>query len=312
MPDTALTQNIQTHAEELGFDACAIAAAVDVDPDDTLGDWLARGFHADMQWMARSKAVRQDVQQKLPGTRSVVVVARNYYAERPDAPEKSGRVSRYAWGRDYHRALFKPVRRLAKYIEDQAPDTETYCSIDSGPVLEKVWAQRAGLGWIGKNSLVLRRDLGSWFFLSCILTTAELDPDPPVADGCLTCTACLDACPTGAIVEPQVVDSNRCISYQTIENRSDIPGDIQEKSDDWIFGCDICQEVCPWNNRAAVTDQPDFHPRPGHANPALDDLAAMDDDVFLETFAGTPLMRTKRAGIQRNTAIARRNGQAES
>lgn len=302
-----ITQSIKTAASDLGFDACGIASAGPIDSNGHLDTWLAAGYHGTMEWMRRSRDVRLDVQQKLPGTRSVVVLARNYYAERPDHEPGDGRVSRYAWGRDYHRALRKPLNALADTISTLAPNAQTYCSIDSGPVLEKAWATRAGIGWLGKNTLVLRRDLGSWFFLATILTTVELEADTPVPDQCGGCTLCLDACPTRALVAPRVLDSNKCISYQTIENRGDVPDTIARNHGDWVFGCDICQDVCPWNRSSEETDLKDFHPRPGHANPDLDNLVEMDDAEFLEAFAGTPVMRAKRPGMQRNADIARRN-----
>lgn len=304
----ALSEEIKQAAAGLGFDACGVASAEKaIDPDDRLGDWLARGYHGDMAWMADTQAVRQDVQRKLPGTRSVVVVARDYYSERPPMPKNVGRVSRYAWGRDYHRVLHKPLRKLAHAIETLAPGSATYCCIDTGPVLEKFWAVRAGIGWTGKNSLVLRRDRGSWFFLGVILTTAVIEPDQPVQEGCGSCRLCMDACPTQAIVAPRMVDSTLCISYHTIENRGDIPREIQASSGDWLFGCDICQEVCPWNMKARVTGELDFHARPGHAGMDLDAIEDLTEDSFREEFSGTPVMRAKLKGLQRNARIVRRN-----
>lgn len=303
----ARTDAVKACARELGFDACGIATAGDVDPQDRLGDWLSRGYHADMAWMAATHEMRRDIRLKLPGARSVVVVARNYYAPDPDAPFDGGRVARYARGRDYHRVLPKPLRRLRQFLDSLEPGAESYGCIDSGPVMEKAWAARSGLGWVGKNSLVLRRDLGSWFFLAVVATTVELEADEPTPDYCGTCTACIDACPTTAIVEPRVVDSRRCISYQTIENRGEIPKALSDAFQDWAFGCDICQDVCPWNRRPLVTTERDFHPRPGHASIDIESVQAMDDAAYLEAFAGTPLMRAKRAGLQRNLSIVQRN-----
>jgi len=305
---TALNSDrVRQEAREERFDACGIASATPIDPEDRLGEWLRNGYHADMDWMERTRDIRQDVQKKLPGTKSVVVVARNYYASRPDAEEGTGKVARYAWGRDYHRVLFKPLRRLARFIETFEEDAQTYFSIDSGPVLERAWAARAGVGWIGKNSLVLRRDLGSWFFLATILTTVELKPDSSVPDQCGSCRACIDACPTDAIVETGVVDSRRCISYQTIENRGDIPDELKSKFDDWVFGCDICQDVCPWNRKVTETDEAHFHPRPGHASLDPKWISELDEDAFRESFSGTPILRAKHAGMHRNMKIIRRN-----
>ncbi len=302
-----ISKVIKRKAAELGFDACAIAKAEEIDPDNRFLAWLDAGFHADMEWMAHTADMRREPREKLPGAKSAVVAARNYYYPRPPAPLGSGRVSRYAWGRDYHRVLRKPLQALAQAIEQSSPGAQTYCSIDSAPVLEKFWAARAGLGWIGKNSLILHPDLGSWFFLGVILTTAELAPDSPMPDRCGSCRACMDACPTGAIVEPRMVDSRRCISYHTIENRSEIPGLVAGNMRDWVFGCDICQEACPWNHRVSDTDESDFAPRPGHAHPDLERLTRMDAEGFQEAFAGSPIMRAKQAGMARNARIVLHN-----
>jgi epoxyqueuosine reductase len=301
------SHRVKEKAAAEGFDACGIASADPIDPDNQLGDWLGRGYHADMEWMAATRAVRQDVQQKLPGTRSVVVVARNYHAPRSELESGAGRVSCYAWGRDYHRALLKPLRRLAQFVETLEEGAQTYCCIDSGPVMEKAWAARAGVGWIGKNSLVLRRDLGSYFFLGVILTTVELEGDTPLPDLCGGCRLCIDACPTEAIVESRVVDSRRCLSYQTIENRGEIPEELHEPLGDWVFGCDICQEVCPYNRELTPTTEADFHPRRDQANPDLASVEELDEDGFRARFSGTPLMRAKIAGIQRNARIVLAN-----
>ncbi|GMU91458.1 MAG: epoxyqueuosine reductase [Candidatus Hydrogenedentota bacterium] len=301
------SQQIKQFAAALGFDACGIAAASAIDPDNFLGDWLDSNMHADMHWMARTKSLRQDIRKRLEGARSVVVVARNYYAKRPPPTRHTGLVSRYAWGRDYHRVLLKPLRRLARFIESLESAARCYCCIDSGPVMEKAWAARAGVGWIGKNSLVLRRDLGSWFFLGVVVTTLEIRPDSPVPDHCGACRLCIDACPTTAIVRPGVVDSRRCISYHTIENKGAIPEDLQRRFGSWVFGCDICQDVCPWNRKASVTTEKAFHPKEGHANIDLDRIAQMTHDEFLQEFAGTPLMRAKLPGMQRNVNMTREN-----
>ena len=301
------TDAVKRRARELGFDACGIAAAGEADPDDHLGAWLDQGFHATMKWMAATREIRQDPRKKLPGARSVVVLARNYYSPSPAANERDGRVARYAWGRDYHRVLRKPLRELAAFIESLEPETRSYVSVDSGPVMERSWAARAGVGAIGKNSLALRRDIGSWFFLATAITTLELEPDAPATDICGTCTLCIDSCPTAAIVEPGVVDSNRCISYQTIENRGEVPESVASLHDNWVFGCDVCQDVCPWNRFARETTEPDFLPRADQASPNLDDLAGLSESEFRARFSGTPLMRAKHAGMRRNAAIALAN-----
>ena len=303
----AYARAAKERANTLGFDGCGIAPAGPIDSEDHLGEWLRRGYHADMDWMARTKAIRQDVSLKVPGAKSVVVVAKNYYAPRPRRLRGAGQVARYAWGRDYHRVLRKPLRDLAAFLDAFEADTQSYASVDSGPVLERAWALRAGLGWAGKNALLLNRAWGSWFFLATIVTTVELAPDAPVPGYCGSCTACLDACPAGAIVAPGVVDARRCISYHTIENRGDIPDALHRPMGDWVFGCDICQEVCPWNRTARLTDEEDFWPRDDVANPDLGALLAMDEEAFNARFQGTPLRRAKYAGIRRNAAIALEN-----
>jgi epoxyqueuosine reductase len=293
---------------ELNFDACGIADARPADPDKNLDQWLKMGFHGDMDWMKTTQFIREDVSQKVPGAQSVIVVTKNYYHPFPE-PESvaTGRIARYAWGRDYHKVLIKPLRQLAEFLVTLDTSVQSYCSVDSGPVLERTWAERAGVGAIGKNSLVLRQDVGSWFFLGVIITTLKLTPDSPVPDICGSCTACLDACPTQAFVEPYVVDSNKCISYQTIENREEIPEPIQSTMGNWVFGCDICQEVCPWNRFAVPTAEPDFAPRPHMVNPSLETLVEMDEDTYKKTYEGTAVRRTKYFGFNRNSKIALKN-----
>jgi len=299
---------VKSAAAGLGFDACGIAAAGPIDPEDRLGSWLARGYHADMEWLVRSKEVRQDIRLRLPGAKSVVVVARNYYAGEaptPAADSHRGRVARYARGRDYHKVLAKPLRALADHIADMKDDVRCYCSIDTGPVLERAWAQRAGVGWIGRNGLVIRKDLGSWFFLGVIAATLELEPDPPAEDRCASCTRCLDACPTGALVAPRVLDARRCLSYLTIEHRGDVPEDLADKYGDSLFGCDACQDVCPWNTNAGITTEPAF--QAGCSTIDLDELLAMDEETFKRRFAGSPIRRATWAGIRRTAEILLRN-----
>lgn len=306
---------IKSAAASLGFDACGIAAAGHVDPEDRLGAWLARGYHGGMDWLARNKEIRQDIRLRLPGARSVVVVGRNYYAgeapvgEAPVGEPKlgaqgaAGRVARYAWGRDYHKVLAKPLRALAGRIQEMGEGIGCYCCIDTGPVLERAWAQRAGVGWIGKNGLVLRQDLGSWFFLGVIGTTLELAPDAPAEDRCASCTRCLDACPTGALIAPRVLDARRCLSYLTIEHRGDVAEDIAEKYGDRLFGCDACQDACPWNRKDKITTEAAFHPEAGCASIELDELLSMDEETFNRRFAGSPIRRATWAGISRTAGI---------
>lgn len=301
------TETVKAKAIELGFDDCGIARAGNVDPEDRLGKWLDKGYHADMAWLANSKEIRQDVRLKLPAARSVVVVTKNYWNPRPPEKPGTGRIARYAWGRDYHRVLRPPLRKLAEFIGSLDQNAAQYSAIDSGPILERAWAAKAGLGWIGKNSLLLRKQGGSWSFLAVILTTVDLVPDAPAPEHCGSCTACIDSCPTNAIVDTGIVDARRCISYHTIENRAEIPPEIAPRMDDWIFGCDICQEVCPWSRFATPSNQTDFKPRDKHAHPQLNDLLNMNEESFRLQFEGSPILRAKYPGMMRNARIARQN-----
>lgn len=300
-------QAVKEQAKALGFDACGIAAAWPIDAEDRLGAWLGAGYHADMAWMARTQAVRQDIGLWLRGTRSVVVLASNYYAPRAQRPAGAGLVSRYAWGGDYHRVLRGPLWELSRFIDALVPGSRSQAEVDAGPVLERAWAARAGLGWIGKNSLLIHPEFGSWVFLSVIATTAALAADAPQKARCGGCTACLGACPAGAIVEPGLVDARRCTAYHTIENRGAVPEDLQPCMGLWVFGCDTCQEVCPWNRNARTTSQGDFHPRAGMADPDLAELAEIEEAEFEARFRDTAIRRAKCAGIRRNAQIALRN-----
>ena len=291
---------IKAFARDLRFDACGIApAAQPIDPENHLGAWLDQGFQAGMEWIRSSRAIRRDIQARLPGARSVIVVARDYWARRPEPREGSARVSRYAWGRDYHRVLRKPLKRLADFLGERVPGQTSWFGIDSGTVMEKAWAARAGIGWIGKHSLLIHPGLGSWVFLGLLATTADLAPDAPMPDQCGACTACLEACPTAALVRPRVLDARRCLAYHTVESREDLPPDLAPCAGDWLFGCDACQEACPYNPRETETDEIAFHPREGLANPDPGEVAAMDDETFAERFTGSPVMRAKREGLVR-------------
>lgn len=307
MTPEQLTAEIKTQAELLGFDACGVAVAQNADPEDRFGTWLKRGFHAGMAWMERNPEERQDPRKRLPGARSVIVVARNYCAPQPDPLHGHGRVSRYAWGRDYHKVLLKPLRKLDSFLHETVPGSASFLSIDTGPVLERAWAARAGVGWVGKNGMVIREGLGSWFFLAIIVTTAELTPDPPAVDRCGECRMCMRACPTGAIVEPGIVDSGRCISYHTIENRGEVPPELAERFGNRVFGCDACQEACPWNRETEVTSETAFHAAENRAWLGLDEIQEMNEGGFLARFAGSCIMRAKLTGLQRNARIAKSN-----
>ncbi len=301
------TELVKAETLRLGFDAVGIASVSPADPEGRLGEWLRRGYHAEMEWMTRTHGIRRDVSRKVPGAKSVLVVAQNYYTGEMECPAECGKVARYAWGEDYHPLLLSRLNRLAAFLETLQPDGTHYAEVDTGPVLERAWAARAGLGWIGKNSLLVRRKGGSWFFLGVIITTLELVPDAPVRDYCGQCRACMDACPAQAIVEPRVVDARRCIAYHTIENRGEIPESVQASMGSWVFGCDACQEACPWNRFARITSERAFFPPSDSPHPNLEDLLKMEESEFQERFARSPLLRAKHAGMQRNARIALNN-----
>jgi epoxyqueuosine reductase len=237
-------------------------------------------------------------------------------AEPNPAEPGQGKVSRYAWGQDYHELIWQLLSELAAWLEDESPGSRVRGVVDTAPLLEREFAQLAGLGWIGKNTLLLNRELGSWFFLAALLTDVELEYDEPyAADHCGTCTACLDACPTDAFVAPYVLDARKCISYLTIEHRSSIPADLREGIGDWLFGCDVCQDVCPWNTRehnAAHTEEPTFQPAEGMDPVDLIALFDLDDKAFRARFRHTPLWRAKRGGLLRNAAIVLGNRPTEA
>jgi epoxyqueuosine reductase len=307
-----LTEKIIDHARALGFDAVGIAPAGDLNEDDhALSRWLAMGRHGNMGYMAREPRRRSRPQSVLPGAKSVIVLAVNYAPERPSESEgekarqaaTKGRVSRYAWGRDYHAVIEERLAQLDAFIREAGgPGTGCRSYVDHGPVLEKAFARQAGIGFIGKNTLLITEEFGSWVFLAVVLTTLELEPGSPRTSECGNCRACIDACPTGALVAPYQLDANRCISYLTIENKTDIPAVFKKALNGWVFGCDICQEVCPYNSHPKPAEVKEFHPDRG-AGPWLDleeVVAIRSDEEFRAAFTDTPLLRPKRAGLQRN------------
>ena len=302
-----LRSELTRRAHDEGFEALAIARAGRLDRDgDRLEDWLGQTRHAGMSWMARDPAKRSDPSQLLPGCRSVVVLAMNYWPgeERARTPSSRAKVALYARGRDYHRVVGRKLRRLAGWLEEASGEAARIF-VDTGPVLERGWAEHAGLGWIGKNANLLTRDRGSWLLLGEILTAAELPADRgPHEDFCGSCTACLDACPTQAIVADGVVDSNLCISYWTIEHRGPIPEARREGLADWIFGCDVCQEVCPWNESFARPVEPErFELREELFGLDPEEILGLDEAAFRQRFSGTALMRAKWEGMRRNACI---------
>ncbi|HEV8479930.1 MAG TPA: tRNA epoxyqueuosine(34) reductase QueG [Candidatus Eisenbacteria bacterium] len=305
---------LKAKAKALGASAAGIArledesAALDA---RRLRRWLASGFAADLRYMARGAERRADPRLSLPDARSLVALAFDYAFPSHDAHDEARRaasgaalVARYARGRDYHRVLPKRLRRLLEWLQAERPGTRGRAFVDTGPVLERAWAARAGVGWTGKHSLVLRAEGGSWFVLGVLVTDAVLEPDAALEDRCGRCTRCLDACPTGAIVAPYQVDARRCISYLTIERRGAIPIELRPAIGERVFGCDDCQDACPWN--AFATDSPiaDFRPRGDLLDRPLAGWLDLDEAAFQARFRGTPLLRARREGFLRNVCVA--------
>ncbi len=302
----SLTKEIKTKALELGFSKVGIARAEHLQKEgDLLAQWLAWGYHGTMEWMARNFEKRIRPEKVLPGAKSVIAVAMNYYTDvRHSDNEATGKVSRYAWADDYHEVLKEKLELLLDCIRSRERSAEGKVYVDTGPVLDKVWARRAGIGWEGKHTNVITKDYGSWVFLGEIIINLELEYDLPATDHCGSCTLCIEACPTGAIVEPYVLDSNLCISYLTIEHRGEIAEELGERFDRWIYGCDICQDVCPWNKKfAKPTEIQEFYPKSHNIAPVLEDWAEMSEDEFSKRFHKSPMKRTKRAGVVRNAKV---------
>ena len=313
-------QAIKRAATEAGFDLCGIAPAADARELKYFPAWIADGRAGEMKYLEscdeQGQLKRGSLSRVAPWAKSVIVCAINYNTDQPYSTvvkdRSRGWISRYAWSReDYHNTVMRRLRQVEAAIHrtNNSPDTtiETRSYVDTGPVIERVFAKYAGIGWIGKNTCIINQKKGSWLFLGVILTSLELHPDLPAPDRCGSCTRCIEACPTDAILAPYHLDSNRCISYLTIEKRGSIPEDLREGIGRHVFGCDICQDVCPWNRKVPVTNAPEFSPRPGLVNPALDWLIEMSAEDFRQQFRGSPIRRAKHAGLQRNVAIAMGN-----
>ena len=314
---------VKRAAAEAGFDLAGIAPATGAPELKYFPDWIAAGHAGEMKYMeARDEQgdlKRSSLSLVAPWARSVVVCAINYNTAHPYSTQTQdpirGWISRYAWSReDYHDAVLRRVKQVEATLRCSVPpelqlSLTTRSYVDTGPIVERVFAKYAGVGWIGKNTCIINQKIGSWLFLGVILTSLELEPDLPAPDRCGTCTRCIDACPTDAILEPYQLDANRCISYLTIEKRGSIAEDLRADMGRHVFGCDICQDVCPWNRKAPVSDAADFQPRPGLVNPALEWLAEMNAEEFRETFRASPIRRTKRSGLRRNAAIAMGNSE---
>jgi len=301
----ALGSVVKARARELGFDRVAIGPAEPPEHGEALEAWLDAGYAGTMRYLDRGRAERLDPARLLPGSRSVVAVAMSYNPG-PAPDDDWSPVSRYARGRDYHDVIRPRLVELGEFIGSAAGGrVASRAAVDTSALLERDLAARAGLGWVGKNTNLLTPSLGSYFFIGIVLTTAELPFDAREPDRCGTCTACLDACPTRAFVAPYVLDARRCISYLTIEHRGDIAGELAEQLGGWLFGCDVCQEVCPWNRKAEPGHEPALGPSGSLGE--LESLLALDPEAFRVRFRGSAITRTKRAGLLRNAAIVLAN-----
>jgi epoxyqueuosine reductase len=310
-----LTALVKARAAALGFQKVGVARAESLTEERArLEEWLARGHHAAMGWMARDTARRTDPRELLEGARSVVVVALNYFTPHEHTNEEgTGKISRYAWGDDYHDVLGERLRALLDSIKELVPDVRGKVCVDAQPSMDKAWAVRAGLGWIGKHTNLITREYGSWVFLGELILDVELEYDAErVEDHCGTCTLCIEACPTGAIVEPYVVDSALCVSHATIELRDpELPTAVAANLSGWLYGCDTCQDVCPWNRFEQLSQEPRFDPRPGNVSPPLEEIINLTHDSYVERFRRSPVKRAKLSGLRRNArtllGLAREN-----
>lgn len=291
-------------AQALGFDDCRVAPALPAAHRALFEQWIAEGKHGDMAWMARNVERRTDPRVVLPGARSVIVLALNYY--QGSGPESDYRIARYAWNDDYHDLIEKKLRELDAFLTSQGGTQKPY--VDTGPVLERDFASEAGLGWGGKSTMQIHRHLGTWFFLADILTTLDLPADTPAKDMCGKCTRCIDACPTQAITAPRRMDARRCISYLTIESKGSIPLEFRRAIGDRIYGCDACLDACPWNRHAQESREATFQARETVFSKSLRDFLALTEDEFRALFAKSPIKRIKRPAFLRNVCVALGNG----
>jgi epoxyqueuosine reductase len=304
---SGLGARVRQLAREAGFDIVGVAAP---DPPPELASfaaWVARGHAGEMRYLSEQVERRSDLRVAFPWARSVVCVGLQYDTPHPystEAPAGRGWVSRYAWGDDYHEVMKAMLDRVVEALQEENGPFQARTYVDTGPVVERAWAAAAGVGAWGKNTCLLHPEHGSWFFLGEIVTDLDLEPDAPRTDMCGSCTACLDACPTGALPAPYELDATRCISYLTIELRGPIPEEKREGVGRHVFGCDICQDVCPWNRKRRHQGMAAFAPRPGAVAPDLEELAGLDAEGFRERFRHSPVKRTKRRGLLRNVAVA--------
>ncbi len=334
-----ITAIVKQAAQESGFDRAGVAPVTDAPELAHFAPWIEAGRAGEMHYMKardeQGRLKREALRNAAPWARSVIVCALNYNTSQPYSTQVNDRergwISRYAWGReDYHDAVMRRLRMVEEALyracgdqsrvlirksatetppgtSEAVPALQTRCYVDTGPIVERVLAKYAGVGWIGKNTCIINQKMGSWLFLGVILTSLELEPNLPAADRCGSCTRCIDACPTGALLAPYQLDSNKCISYLTIEKRGEIPQDLRSGMGQQVFGCDICQDVCPWNRKAPPTTANELEPRPELVNPALEWLAEINPEEVRRVFKQSPIRRAKRSGLRRNAVIAMGN-----
>ncbi len=308
-------ESVKRRARELGFDLCGVAPADAVPEPERIREWVARGYAGDMGYLPRTAARREDVRRVLPSARSVIVTGTLYNTDRPHSVDVTDQgeaiISRYAWGDDYHQVIGRRLEALVEGMRGEHPEPfDARAFVDTGPIQERAYAQMGGIGWVGKNGCLINPGIGSWVFLGEIVCSLALEPDAPALDQCGTCTMCLEACPTGALVEPHVLDARRCLSYLTIELRRGIPARLRPHVGTRVYGCDICQDVCPWNHAAPRSADPAWQPREALDRPRLVDLWRRSDDGLERLVDGTAMTRARTTGFRRNLAVALGNSTA--
>ncbi|OQD43744.1 tRNA epoxyqueuosine(34) reductase QueG [Croceivirga radicis] len=300
------SQMIKTEAERLGFLSCGISKAGFLEEEaPRLEKWLQANLHGQMGYMANHFDKRLDPTKLVEGAKSVISLLLNYFPEEKQRPN-SYKISKYAYGKDYHYVIKNKLKQLINFIQDEIGEVDGRAFVDSAPVLDKAWAAKSGLGWIGKNSNLITQKVGSFYFIAELIVDLDLEYDLPTTDHCGTCTACIDACPTQAIIAPYVVDGSKCISYLTIELKEAIPSAFSEKMDNWMFGCDVCQDVCPWNRFSVPHDEPEFKAREELLNYSKQEWEELTQEVFQEIFRKSAVKRTKYKGLMRNITALKR------
>jgi epoxyqueuosine reductase len=295
------TKTIKSIASDLGFDFCGVSKAGFLEEEaPKLENWLKKGYHGKMQYMENHFDKRLDPTKLVEGAKSVVSLMYNYYPEQDLVKSDSYKIAKYAYGKDYHFIIKDKLKDFMSRIHEEIGEVDGRIFVDSAPVLERQWAAKSGLGWLGKNSLLLNKERGSFYFLAELIIDLELEEDGPMQDYCGTCTKCIDACPTDAIVGDGVVDGSKCISYLTIELKDDLPSEFSNKMGNWVFGCDICQDVCPWNRFSKSHQEEAFQPHPGLSEMDKQDWEEMTKEVFNEVFRKSAVKRTKYSGLMRN------------